>query len=148
TTFYGVDRRERDALARLLRALNAVDGLVWIRLLYLYPTTITAATVDAIAECEQVARDSDLPLHLASDAVLKRMRRPGSRRSYETLLTGLRERLPGVTLRTTLITGFPGETAADVREVEDFLKVVEFDHVGVFTYSEEEGTAAAALPDD
>ncbi len=148
TTFFGVDRRERDALARLLRALNAVDGLVWIRLLYLYPTTITAATIDAIAECDKVARYIDLPLQHASDAVLKRMRRPGSRRSYEALLTGLRERLPGVTLRTTLITGFPGETAADVRELEDFLRVVEFDHVGVFTYSAEEGTAAAALPDD
>jgi ribosomal protein S12 methylthiotransferase len=148
TTFYGVDRKERHALAQLLRALNAIDGLVWIRLLYLYPTTITAPTVDAIAECDKVAKYIDLPLQHASDAVLKRMRRPGSRRSYEALLTGLRERIPGVTLRTTLIAGFPGETAADVKELEGFLQTVEFDHVGVFTYSEEEGTAAAALPDD
>lgn len=148
TTFYGVDRKERNALAQLLRALNAIDGLVWIRLLYLYPTTITAQTIDAIAECDKVAKYIDLPLQHASDAVLKRMRRPGSRRSYEALLTGLRERIPGVTLRTTLIAGFPGETAADVKELEGFLQTVEFDHVGVFTYSEEEGTAAAALPDD
>ncbi len=148
TTFYGVDRKERHALAQLLRALNAIDGLRWIRLLYLYPTTITAPTIDAIAECEKVASYIDLPLQHASDAVLKRMRRPGSRRSYEALLTGLRERIPDVTLRTTLITGFPGETEADVRELEGFLRTVEFDHVGVFRYSEEEGTAAADLPDD
>jgi len=148
TTFYGVDRKERHALAQLLRALNAIDGLVWIRLLYLYPTTITAPTIDAIAECDKVAKYIDLPLQHASDAVLKRMRRPGSRRSYEALLTGLRERIPGVTLRTTLIAGFPGETEADVQELEGFLQAVQFDHVGVFTYSEEEGTAAAALPDD
>jgi ribosomal protein S12 methylthiotransferase len=148
TTFYGVDRRERHALAQLLRALNAIDGLHWIRLLYLYPTTITAPTIDAIAECDKVAKYIDLPLQHASDAVLKRMRRPGSRRSYEALLTGLRERIPGVTLRTTLIAGFPGETEADVDELAGFLETVQFDHVGVFTYSEEEGTAAADLPDD
>ncbi len=148
TTFYGVDRKERHALAQLLRALNAIDGLIWIRLLYLYPTTITAPTIDAIAECDKVARYIDLPLQHASDAVLKRMRRPGSRRSYEALLMGLRERIPGVTLRTTLIAGFPGETEADVKELEGFLRTVEFDHVGVFTYSEEEGTAAADVPDD
>jgi ribosomal protein S12 methylthiotransferase len=148
TTFYGIDRKERHALARLLRELNAVDGLHWIRLLYLYPTTITAQTVDAIAECDKVCKYIDLPLQHASDAVLKRMRRPGSRKSYEDLLTGLRERIPGVTLRTTLIAGFPGETEADVDELDGFLRTVEFDHVGVFTYSHEEGTAAAELPDD
>lgn len=148
TTFYGVDRKERHALAQLLRALNAIDGLVWIRLLYLYPTTITAPTIDAIAECDKVARYIDLPLQHASDAVLKRMRRPGSRRSYEDLLTGLRERIPGVALRTTLIAGFPGETDADVDELAGFLETIQFDHVGVFTYSHEEGTAAADLPDD
>jgi ribosomal protein S12 methylthiotransferase len=148
TTFYGVDRKERHALAQLLRALNAIDGLRWIRLLYLYPTTITAPIIDAIAECDKVAKYIDLPLQHASDAVLKRMRRPGSRRSYEALLTGLRERIPGVTLRTTLIAGFPGETEADVHELAGFLETVQFDHVGVFTYSEEEGTAAADLPDD
>jgi ribosomal protein S12 methylthiotransferase len=148
TTFYGIDRKERHALSRLLRELNAIDGLHWIRLLYLYPTTITAPTVDAIAECNKVCKYIDLPLQHASNAVLKRMRRPGSRKSYEDLLTGLRERLPGVTLRTTLIAGFPGETEADVAELDGFLRTVEFDHVGVFTYSHEEGTAAADLPDD
>jgi ribosomal protein S12 methylthiotransferase len=148
STFYGVDRRERGALARLLRELNQVDGLAWIRLLYLYPTTVTEDTIEAMASCDKVVPYIDLPLQHAADGVLKRMRRPGSRASYERLLLGLRERLPNVTLRTTFITGFPGETDADFAELCDFVKTVEFDHVGVFTYSDEEGTAAHALADD
>lgn len=148
TTFYGVDRQERGALGRLLRALNAIDGIEWIRLLYLYPTTITSDTVDAMADCGKVVRYIDLPLQHASASMLKRMRRPGTRRSYEALLTGLRETLPGVTLRTTFVVGFPGETDADVDELVDFVKTIAFDHVGVFTYSHEEGTAAASLEDD
>jgi ribosomal protein S12 methylthiotransferase len=148
STFYGVDRRERGALARLLRELNQVDGLVWIRLLYLYPTTVTEETIEAMASCDKVVPYIDLPLQHAADGVLKRMRRPGSRASYERLLLGLRERLPNVTLRTTLITGFPGETDADFAELCGFVETVEFDHVGVFTYSHEEGTAAHALADD
>ena len=148
STFYGVDRRERGALGRLLRELNQVDGLAWIRLLYLYPTTVTDETIDAIAACDKVVPYIDLPLQHAADGVLKRMRRPGSRASYERLLLGLRDRLPGVTLRTTFIAGFPGETEADFAELCDFVTTVEFDHVGVFTYSHEEGTAAHALADD
>ena len=148
STFYGVDRRERGALARLLRELNQVDGIGWIRLLYLYPTTVTEETIDAIAACDKVVPYIDLPLQHAADGVLKRMRRPGSRASYEKLLLGLRDRLPGVTLRTTFIAGFPGETEADFTELCDFVKTVEFDHVGVFTYSHEEGTAAHGFGDD
>ena len=148
STFYGVDRRERGALARLLRELNQVEGLAWIRLLYLYPTTVTEETIEAMATCDKVVPYIDLPLQHAADGVLKRMRRPGSRASYERLLLGLRERLPNVTLRTTFITGFPGETEADFAELCDFVQTVEFDHVGVFTYSHEEGTAAHALGDD
>ena len=148
STFYGVDRRERGALARLLRELNGVEGLAWIRLLYLYPTTVTDETIEAIAACDKVVPYIDLPLQHAADGVLRRMRRPGSRASYERLLLGLRERLPNVTLRTTFIVGFPGETAADFAELCDFVKTVEFDHVGVFTYSHEEGTAAHGLEDD
>jgi ribosomal protein S12 methylthiotransferase len=148
STFYGVDRRERGALARLLRELNQVDGLAWIRLLYLYPTTVTDETIEAMAACDKVVPYIDLPLQHAADGVLKRMRRPGSRASYERLLLGLRERLPNVTLRTTFITGFPGETEADFAELCAFVETVEFDHVGVFTYSHEEGTAAHALADD
>jgi ribosomal protein S12 methylthiotransferase len=148
TTFYGIDRGERGALARLLRDLNAIDGLRWIRLLYLYPTTITDDVLDAMAECEKVCRYVDLPLQHASPAVLKRMRRPGNRRTYDALLDRIRRRVPGVTLRTTLIVGFPGETDEDFDELEGFVGDTRFDHVGVFTYSHEEGTRAFDLPDD
>jgi ribosomal protein S12 methylthiotransferase len=148
TTFYGIDRGERGALARLLRELNGIDGLAWIRLLYLYPTTITDDVLDAMAECEKVCRYVDLPLQHASAAVLKRMRRPGNRKTYDRLLNRIRERVPGVTLRTTLIVGFPGETESDYAELEGFVSDTRFDHVGIFTYSHEEGTRAFALPDD
>jgi ribosomal protein S12 methylthiotransferase len=148
TTFYGIDRGERGELARLLRDLNAIEGLTWIRLLYLYPTTITDDVLAAMAECEKVCRYIDLPLQHAASNVLKRMRRPGTRRTYDALLTRIRRRVPGVTLRTTLIVGFPGETDADFAELEDFVGATAFDHLGVFTYSHEEGTRAFALLDD
>jgi len=148
TSFYGIDQGERGALARLLRALNRVDGLEWIRMLYLYPTTIGDDVLDAMAESEKVCRYIDLPLQHASDPVLKRMKRPGTRASYEKLLDRIRTRVPGVTLRTTFIVGFPGETAEDYAELESFVKAIEFDHVGVFTYSHEEGTSAHTLADD
>jgi ribosomal protein S12 methylthiotransferase len=148
TTFYGIDRRERGALARLLRQLNSIEGLTWIRLLYLYPTTITDDVLDAMAECEKVCRYVDLPLQHASPEVLKRMRRPGNRKTYDRLLARIRDRVPGVTLRTTLIVGFPGETAADFAELRNFVEETRFDHLGVFTYSHEEGTRAFSFPDD
>jgi ribosomal protein S12 methylthiotransferase len=148
TTFFGIDRGERGALARLLRDLNAIEGLRWIRLLYLYPTTITDDVLEAMAECGKVCRYIDLPLQHASPAVLQRMRRPGNRRTYAALLDRIRRRVPGVALRTTLIVGFPGETDADFAELEGFVADAHFDHVGVFTYSHEEGTRAFGLPDD
>ena len=148
TTFYGIDRGERGALARLLRELNGIDGLEWIRLLYLYPTTITDDVLDAMAECEKVCRYIDLPLQHASAAVLKRMRRPGHRKTYDALLTRIRNRVPGVALRTTLIVGFPGETDQEFAELESFVADTQFDHVGVFTYSHEEGTRAFSRADD
>ena len=148
TSFYGIDRGERGQLARLLRELNTVDGLTWIRLLYLYPTTITDDVLAAMAECEKVCRYVDLPLQHASADVLKRMRRPGNRQTYDKLLARIRGRVPGVTLRTTFIVGFPGETDADFAELEAFVQDTGFDHVGVFTYSHEEGTRAFGLTDD
>jgi ribosomal protein S12 methylthiotransferase len=148
TTFYGVDRRERGALARLLRELNTIDGLDWIRLLYLYPTTIDEETIAAIAECGKVCKYIDLPLQHASDAVLKRMKRPGTRRSYARLIARIRERVPGVVLRTTFIVGFPGETDRDFDDLCAFVEETGFDHVGVFAYSHEEGTAAFDFVDD
>jgi ribosomal protein S12 methylthiotransferase len=148
TTFYGIDRQERGALARLLRQLNAIDGLEWIRLLYLYPTTIDEETLAAMAECDKICKYIDLPLQHASNAVLKRMKRPGTRQSYDTLLARIRNRVPGVALRTTFIVGFPGETEADADELCAFVENQGFDHVGVFTYSHEEGTSAFDLADD
>jgi ribosomal protein S12 methylthiotransferase len=148
TSFYGVDRGERGALGRLLRDLNRVDGIEWIRMLYLYPTTITDDLLDAIGDSEHVCKYIDLPLQHAADAVLKRMKRPGTRASYEALLARIRQRLPGVSLRTTFIVGFPGESEADVAALQDFVRDVAFDHVGVFTYSHEEGTSGFALEDD
>jgi len=148
TTFYGVDRGERGALARLLRRLDGVAGLEWIRLLYLYPTTIDDATLDAMAESSKVCKYIDLPLQHASNPVLKRMKRPGTRQGYETLLDRIRTRVPGVALRTTFIVGFPGETEADVEALAGFVSDQAFDHVGVFTYSHEEGTSAHALAND
>jgi ribosomal protein S12 methylthiotransferase len=148
TTFFGRDRHERGALSRLLRRLNEVDGLSWIRLLYLYPTTVTDDVLDAMAECDKVCKYIDLPLQHASADVLRRMRRPGNREVYDKLLARIRRRVPGVTLRTTFIVGFPGETKADFDELCDFVEQSRFDHVGVFTYSHEEGTRAFALDDD
>jgi ribosomal protein S12 methylthiotransferase len=148
TTFFGVDRGERGALARLLRRLNQVDGLEWIRLLYLYPTTITNDVLDAMAECEKVCKYIDLPLQHASADVLRRMRRPGNRQAYDALLARIRERVPGVTLRTTFIVGFPGESEQDFEELVRFVQDTGFDHVGVFTYSHEEDTRAFAMEDD
>jgi ribosomal protein S12 methylthiotransferase len=148
TTFYGIDRNERGALGRLLRELNKIDGLEWIRLLYLYPTTIDDSTLAAIAECDKVCNYIDLPLQHASNEVLKRMKRPGTRQTYDRLLGRIRHRIPGVALRTTFIAGFPGETEADIDQLYDFVRDHSFDHVGVFTYSHEEGTSAYQLADD
>jgi ribosomal protein S12 methylthiotransferase len=101
-----------------------------------------------MAECDKVCKYIDLPLQHASNAMLKRMKRPGTRQSYDTLLQRIRDRVPGVALRTTFIVGFPGETDADLEELCGFVGDHAFDHVGVFTYSHEEGTSAFDLPDD
>jgi ribosomal protein S12 methylthiotransferase len=148
TTFYGRDAGDGAALPHLLRELNQVDGIDWIRLLYLYPTTITDDILDAMAECEKVCNYIDLPLQHAADDVLRRMKRPGSGKGYTRLLANIRARVPGVSLRTTFIVGFPGETEAEFDELLGFVRSVGFDHVGVFTYSHEEGTTAYQLPDD
>ena len=148
TTFYGIDRHERGALASLLRELNRIEGLEWIRLLYLYPTTVTDETLLAMAECDKVCKYVDLPLQHASERILEAMKRPGTRQTYERLLARIRAAVPEVALRTTFIVGFPGETEADFTELYDFARNAAFDHVGVFTYSHEEGTTAFGLLDD
>jgi ribosomal protein S12 methylthiotransferase len=148
STFFGNDRGERGALARLLRQLDEVNGLEWIRVLYLYPTTITTETLNAIAECDKVCKYVDLPLQHASDSVLKRMRRPGTRASYARLIQKIRATIPGVAVRSTFIVGFPGETDAEFTELRAFVEETGFDHVGVFTYSHEEGTPAGRMNDN
>jgi ribosomal protein S12 methylthiotransferase len=154
TTFYGRDlgkdelNAPKASLPDLLRELNRVEGIEWIRLLYLYPTTISDDMLDAMAECEKVCKYIDLPLQHASDAVLRRMKRPGTGKGYERLLERIRARVPGVSLRTTFIVGFPGETQAEFDELLDFVRQVGFDHLGVFTYSHEEGTTAYDMADD
>ncbi|TAK14639.1 MAG: 30S ribosomal protein S12 methylthiotransferase RimO [Acidobacteria bacterium] len=148
SSFFGIDRKEKQALSRLLRRLNNVAGLEWIRMLYLYPTTITDDVLVAMAECHKVCNYIDLPLQHASADVLRRMRRPGNREAYDKLLARIRATVPNVTLRTTFIVGFPGETEADFEALCDFVRDTEFDHVGVFTYSHEEGTRAFEMDDD
>lgn len=148
SSFFGLDVKKKGALASLLRRLNAVEGITWIRMLYLYPTTITDDVLEAMAECEKVCNYVDLPLQHASADVLRRMRRPGNREGYDTLLARIRTKVPNVTLRTTFIVGFPGETESDFEELCAFVRETHFDHVGVFTYSHEEGTRAFEMEDD
>lgn len=144
---FGEDLGETDALAKLIRALGEVEGLEWIRVMYAYPTHISDEFLAAIAETPKAVKYLDMPLQHASRSVLKLMRRGGTRESLEKLIRRVRESVPGVTIRTTFITGFPGETEEDFQELIAFVRNCEFDNVGVFTYSDEEGTPAFELPD-
>jgi ribosomal protein S12 methylthiotransferase len=143
---YGEDLGERDALAHLLRELSHLDGIEWVRVMYTYPTHISDAFLDVLAEEPKAVKYLDLPLQHASGNVLKLMRRGGTRASLERLLERVRQRVPGIAVRTTFITGFPGETKEDFNELLEFVRGAELDRVGVFTYSDEEGTAAFDLP--
>lgn len=140
STQYGLDLGLKDGLADLLRALARVEGVEWIRVMYTYPNSLSDATLRVMAEEEKVCRYLDMPLQHASSSVLKRMRRGGNRELLERLLARARSIVPGIALRTTLIVGFPGETDEDFDELLGFVRVVEFDRLGVFTYSDEEGT--------
>ena len=143
---FGEDLGEVDALAKLIRALGAIENLEWIRVMYAYPTHISDAFLAAIAETPKAVKYLDMPLQHGSRNVLKLMRRGGTRESLEKLIRRVREKVPGITIRTTFITGFPGETEADFEELMAFVQNCEFDNVGVFTYSDEEGTVAFDLP--
>lgn len=140
STQYGLDLGLKDGLADLLRALARVEGVEWIRVMYTYPNSLSDATLRVMAEEEKVCRYLDMPLQHASSSVLKRMRRGGNRELLERLLGRARAIVPGIALRTTLIVGFPGETDEDFEELLGFVRAVEFDRLGVFTYSDEEGT--------
>jgi ribosomal protein S12 methylthiotransferase len=144
---YGEDLGKPDALARLLRELSHVDGIEWVRVMYTYPTHISDAFLDVLAEEPRAVKYLDMPLQHASQNVLKLMKRGGNRKSLERLIQRVRDRVAGIAVRTTFISGFPGETEADFEELLGFIKDVEFDRVGVFTYSDEEGTPAFELAD-
>jgi ribosomal protein S12 methylthiotransferase len=144
---YGEDLGKQDALPGLIRELANTDGIDWVRVMYTYPTHISDAFLDAIAEEPKAVKYLDMPLQHASQDVLKLMKRGGNRKSLERLIERVRKRVPGIAVRTTFIAGFPGETEADFEELMSFIKNVEFDRVGIFTYSDEEGTPAFELPD-
>ena len=144
---FGEDLGEVDALAKLIRALGEIEDLEWIRVMYAYPTHISDEFLNAIRETEKAVKYLDMPLQHASRNVLKLMKRGGNRASLEKLIKRVREKVPGITIRTTFITGFPGEGKEDFEELVKFVQNCEFDNVGVFTYSDEEGTSAFDLPD-
>jgi ribosomal protein S12 methylthiotransferase len=148
STRFGLDHGIRDGLAYLLRRLARVEGIRWIRVMYAYPQTLTDPILDAMAAEEKVVKYVDIPLQHASEPVLKRMKRPTGRGNLLGMLERIRERVPGVVIRTTFIVGFPGETAEDFARLRDFVEAAQFENVGVFTYSEEEGTTAHGLEDD
>jgi ribosomal protein S12 methylthiotransferase len=135
---YGWDRGDRRGLAGLLRRLNKVDILQWIRVLYVYPNSIYDSLLDSITESEKVINYIDIPLQSASREVLKRMKRGGNRKSLTRTIDRIRSRIPDVTIRTTIIVGFPGETESDFGETCDFIREIEFDRLGVFAFSDEE----------
>src|SRR5882724_2103604 len=145
TTTYGSDLALADGLARLVDSIAGVPGAEWVRFLYCYPTAITDELLDVMASRPNICKYFDIPLQHASRRVLQRMRRGGNREAYERMIERIRERVPGVAVRTTFIVGFPGERAEDFEELLDFVRAVEFDRVGVFTYSDEENSAAFEL---
>lgn len=145
TTLYGVDLYGKKMLSTLLRELCKINALVWIRLMYCYPEEITDDLIDTIAEEKKICHYLDIPIQHASDAVLKRMGRRTSQAQLEEMIGKLRERIPDICLRTTLISGFPGETESDFKELYRFVNRIEFDRLGVFCYSREEDTPAAVM---
>ena len=146
TTNYGHDLYGAPSLAKLLKEIVKIDGLKWVRSLYCYPSFFTDELIDAIASEDKICKYVDLPLQHAHNSVLRNMHRPDTREQIEALLKKIRERIPGVTIRSTFIVGFPGETAAQYQTLRDFIAAQRFDKVGVFTYSREEDTPAYNMP--
>ncbi|MDP4151747.1 MAG: 30S ribosomal protein S12 methylthiotransferase RimO [Bacteroidota bacterium] len=147
-TYYGLDSYKRRMLPDLLHRLADVRGLEWIRLHYAYPSKFPLEILDVMRERDNICNYLDMPLQHASDAMLKAMRRQITRAEMTGLIHSIRQRVPGICLRTTLIAGFPGETPDDVEELKGFLREHRFDRVGIFTYSHEESTSAHGLEDD
>lgn len=147
TAQYGKDLYGEPKLAELLRELCKIDGLKWIRTLYCYPERITEELLDVIAEEEKIVKYLEIPIQHCNGEILSRMNRWGSTEELEKLFAHIRERIPNVILRTTLITGFPGETEEQFTELAEFIQRVRFDRLGCFPYSREEGTKAYDMPD-
>lgn len=147
-TYYGLDLYKRRALSELLERLSDVNGLEWIRLHYAYPHKFPLEVLDVMRERPNICNYLDMPLQHAANNMLKAMKRQITREEMEELIIAVREKVPGICLRTTLIAGFPGETMDDVEELKTFLVRQRFDRVGIFTYSHEEGTSAFDLADD
>lgn len=147
-TYYGLDLYKERKLAELLERMAAIQGLEWIRLHYAYPNKFPMDVLDVMKKHDNICNYLDMPLQHASDNMLKAMRRQSTRKEMEDLIAAIREKNPGICLRTTLIAGFPGETLEDVEELKDFLRQQRFDRVGIFPYSHEEGTSAGDLVDD
>lgn len=147
-TYYGLDIYGERRLAELVTALSAVDGIQWIRLHYLFPTGFPEDVLDVIRENPKVCRYIDIPLQHIADNVLKSMRRGTTHAKTDKLLAAMREKVPGIAIRTTLIVGYPGETEDDFDELLDWVRTQRFERLGVFTYSHEENTHAFALEDD
>ncbi len=147
TTKYGEDIYGENKLAELLEELSNIDEIKWIRFLYSYPEGITDELINVVANNSKIAKYFDIPIQHISDTVLKRMNRRTNKKQITSLIKKIRKAIPDVTIRTTLIVGFPGETKEDFKELEDFVKETKFDKLGAFQYSKEEGTPAAKLPD-
>ena len=147
TTVYGKDLYGYKALSKLLRELCRISGICWIRILYCYPEEIDDELIQTIRDEKKICHYLDLPIQHASDSILRRMGRKTDRQHLQSMIEKLRREIPDICLRTTLITGFPGETEADHEELLEFVDRMEFDRLGVFTYSQEEDTPAADMPD-
>ena len=147
TTKYGVDLYGKPKLAELLKNLCKIEGIRWLRMLYTYPDMITDELLSVMKSEEKIVNYLDIPIQHCNKDILKKMNRPGSKEELEALILKIRETLPDVTLRTTLITGFPSETEEQFEELCEFVKNAQFDRLGCFAYSEEEGTFAASMPD-
>jgi ribosomal protein S12 methylthiotransferase len=147
-TYYGLDIYKKRELPRLLHALADIEGLHWIRLHYAYPSKFPMEIIDAMNARENICNYLDMPLQHASNKMLSAMKRQITREEMEDIIGTIKNKIPGICLRTTLISGFPGETPDDVEELKAFLKKIEFDRVGIFTYSHEENTSAYNLEDN
>ena len=147
TTLYGIDIYGKKSLPALLEKLSKIEGLKWIRILYCYPEEITDELINAIKDLPKVCHYLDIPVQHGADSVLKRMGRHTNRAELEKIIQKLRHKIPDIALRTTIITGFPGETDSEFEELKDFVKKNRFDRLGVFTYSQEEDTKAADMPE-